>query len=645
MGVSQLGELSMMNHLWFVPKNEVERSLDATQDPILRSTLFATLCRINTLYMISVAGSGHIGSSFSCLDIVSWLYLNELRRADDGTPHDIFFSSKGHDVPALYSVLIGLGMLPFDKLQTLRRLEGLPGHPDVSIANIAANSGSLGMGISKAKGMIRANRLDKRDPRIFVMTGDGELQEGQIWESLQGAANAKMHELTVIVDHNKIQSDYWIADTSELGNLEQRFASFGWQVLRCGGHDLGQLTASFDDRHQDPRPGVIIADTVKGRGVEFMEPTNLGYLEPYRYHSGAPTTEEYEQALAELVADANQQLEVVGATPLKPQSRSWTKPAQTQATEQLIPAYGEALVAAGQRNDSLIALDADLSLDCGLSPFRSVFPGRYVECGIAEMDMVSQAGGMALAGKLPVVHSFASFLTPRANEQIYNNATEGTKIIYVGCLAGLIPGGPGHSHQSVRDIALMSCIPGLHAFEPASASETKAALNWMVEQTTGPSYLRLTSVPVPLSFKPFSTVLIEPGKGTTIRAGNSAVIFAYGPIMVSEAIKAANRLDEGGSLSARVINLPWLNHIDLDWLRAEMAEIDYVFTIDNHYISGGQGEKIFSAITRLGLKKIPKVRCFGLRTVPACGTNEEVLRHHRLDASSIASEIKLCLRS
>ena len=221
-----------MNKLKFVPKTEFDRALKIRCDSIARCSLFATLCRINTLYMISSAGSGHLGSSFSSLDIVAWLYLNELRRSPDTTPTDIFFSSKGHDVPGLYAILIGLGLLPFYKLHTLRRLGGLPGHPDVSTPNIAANSGSLGMGISKAKGMILADRLDGRDRRIFVMTGDGELQEGQIWESLQGASNSKMRELTVIVDHNKIQSDHWVTDTSALGSLEARFGSFGWHVQR-----------------------------------------------------------------------------------------------------------------------------------------------------------------------------------------------------------------------------------------------------------------------------------------------------------------------------------------------------------------------------------------------------------------------------
>src|SRR5207248_1035420 len=159
------------------------------------------LARVNALYMIAAAGSGHIGSSFSAMDIVSWLYLNELRRPDANTSAafgDLYFSSKGHDVPGLYAVLIGLGDLDFDLLHQLRRLGGLPGHPDVSTSGVVTNTGSLGMGVSKAKGMVEANRLLGRDQRIFVLTGDGELQEGQFWESLGTAAIRRMGEIVVI---------------------------------------------------------------------------------------------------------------------------------------------------------------------------------------------------------------------------------------------------------------------------------------------------------------------------------------------------------------------------------------------------------------------------------------------------------------
>src|ERR671915_1635270 len=233
MGEQQLDQVTS-DELVYVPVSEFRRLLDARLARPVTAEAFAALARINTLYMIARAWSGHIGTSFSSLEVMSWLFLNEIRDLDKGPAAcDVFFSSKGHDAPALYSVLIGLGLLPEEKLHQLRRLHGLPGHPHVETPFIQANTGSLGMGVSKAKGMAIANRLAGRPRRVFVLTGDGELQEGQFWESLGSAASRGLGEIVAIIDHNKIQSDTWVQNVSPLGDLEAKFRAFGWHVIRC----------------------------------------------------------------------------------------------------------------------------------------------------------------------------------------------------------------------------------------------------------------------------------------------------------------------------------------------------------------------------------------------------------------------------
>ena len=256
--------------LFFLPLSELERVRQLPLPALERTALFASLCRINTLYMIARAGSGHIGSSFSSLDIVAWLFLNELRLT--GAEPDIYFSSKGHDVPGLYAVLIGLGLLDFEQLHALRRLGGLPGHPDVATAHMAVNSGPLGMGISKAKGMIFANRQQGSDSRIFVMTGDGELQEGQIWESLQSAANLRLGEITLIVDHNKVQSDTLVSRVSDLGNLEGKFAAFGWRVARCDGHNLQAVCQALAELRQAKNQPKVLIQVLPNRNSHRQKP-------------------------------------------------------------------------------------------------------------------------------------------------------------------------------------------------------------------------------------------------------------------------------------------------------------------------------------------------------------------------------------
>src|SRR3954468_24421786 len=311
--------------LLYVPASEFRRVIEATANAVAKAETFAALARINTLYMIAGAWSGHIGTSFSSLDIMSWLFLNEIRDLDKGpSACDVFFSSKGHDAPALYNVLIGLGLLPEDKLHQLRRIDGLPGHPHIETPYIQANTGSLGMGISKAKGMALANRLTGQRRRLFVLTGDGELQEGQFWESLVSGANRNLNEIVAIIDHNKIQSDTWVQQVSHLGDLEAKLRAFGWHVVRVDGHDVAALERTFRslDAVTD-KPKVIVADTVKGKGVSFMEgPAALTADDLYLFHSGAPSEVKYTAALAELRQRAEQLFAALGLGALKTETRT-----------------------------------------------------------------------------------------------------------------------------------------------------------------------------------------------------------------------------------------------------------------------------------------------------------------------------------
>jgi transketolase len=593
-------------------------AIRALDDPIARAGAFADACRINALSSIMEAGSGHIGTSFSVMEILSWLHLEVL------TGEDAAFSSKGHDAPAVYAVLAGVGKLDFELLHRLRRLDGLPGHPDIAaVPAVTTNTGSLGMGVSKAKGLARAARLQGGRRRVFVVTGDGELQEGQFWESLGQAANEGFGEITVIVDHNKIQSDTWVDRVSALGDLAAKVASFGWATARCDGNDTTAFAATLGgllEREPD-RPKLIVADTVKGSGVAIFEPHALerSGTALYPYHSGAPSPEEYEAALAQLLDRLRDRL---GREPELAEA-DVPERARPDDPQKLVAAYGEALADAAAREPRLVALDADLYLDTGLIPLRERFPERFVECGIAEQDMVSQAGGLALGGLLPAVHSFGCFLTPRANEQVYNNATEGTKVIYTGSLVGLVPGGPGHSHQSVRDIALMGCVPGMACLEPASDHEARLCVEWAVAEATGPVYIRLVSVPWDLGFEAPQPPRLQRGRGSVARADGDAVLVCTGPVLASQAWKVNG---------AALVLLPWLRDVDGAWL-AEVAGGRRIVVLDNHHVSGGQGDAV-----RAALPQTP-IEVWGVDRVPACGTNDEVLAAHGLDAASLTRRL------
>ena len=620
--------------LWYVPLEVFRQVRGADIDTASRVALLGDLCRLNTLYMIMRAGSGHIGSSFSSTDLITWLWTQELVDPNSGAPgSDVYFSSKGHDAPALYSLLIALERLDFDLVHKLRHIDGVPGHPDVGTPFIATNTGSLGMGISKAYGMARANRFKGVSGRIFVMTGDGELQEGQIWESLQPVANERLGEITVIVDHNKYQSDTLVSAVSDLGPLEEKFRAFGWEVQRGDGHDaatIERVLAHFAT--VTDRPKVFIADTIKGKGVSFMEGLACGD-QTYQFHAGAPSLENYLAATNELLERVNAKLETLGEATVSLASGPLPVRITPSKPEKIVLAYGDELLAMARQRPEIVVLDADLLSDCGIEAFRAELPDRFVECGIAEQHMVSAAGGLALKGMLPVVHSFACFLTTRANEHMYNNATERTKIIYVGTLAGVIPGGPGHSHQSVRDISAIGAIPGLIAFEPCSEREARLAIRWAVEENRESTYLRFVNVPLDLPYSLPADYRLEVGRGVAVRAGHDVAIVGYGTALLSNAYRAAEELQAEG-IAAAVIDLPWLNRIDDAWAHEALGRFRTVITLDNHYLEFGQGVMIAAALarTQTNIRVVP----IGLREIPACGSNADVLAYHGLDAASIA---------
>ncbi|MFC1829869.1 transketolase C-terminal domain-containing protein [Thermodesulfobacteriota bacterium] len=628
----------------FIPFAEFDRILTSDIDKLEKLHIVSNMCRLNALSAVKKAGSGHLGSSFSAMDISTLLYLKEMnlnKVGIDNPNRDIYFSSKGHECPGQYSVLVAAGILSFDMLLRLRRLGGLDGHPDVKIPGIEANSGSLGMGISKAKGMAIAKKLKGYDGRVFVMTGDGELQEGQIWESLQTISHQKVNNIHVIVDFNKIQTDKTVEDIINLGDIEKKFDCFGWHVERCEGHDFMALDRIFKKwKGISNKPKVLIADTIKGRGISFME--GPAALEKgngiYRWHAGAPDDESYEKGLSELLAKINSSLEKIKQPPISTEiieTREKDRVRLKDTAEKVVDAYGEALVELGEQRDDIVVLDADLSADCGLRSFETQFPERFIENGIAEQDMVSTAGGLALQGLLPIVNSFGVFLASRANEQIYNNATEETKIIYVCHYSGLIPAGPGKSHQSLRDISLFGAIPNCVILEPCSGYETKAALRWCVQEAAENCMIRLAISPSPRTMILPGDYHFAFGRGTVLSEGRDAVLFSYGPVMLNEALKAAEHLKEK-NFSLKVINMPWLNRVDTKWLNNVIGDCRNIWVLDNHSTYGGLGDCLLN--TLVSSQKIKEINYhkFGIEEYPVCGTPQEALKYHGLDGRSLA---------
>ena len=626
--------------LTLIPREELDRARALDDLPLL-----ADMCRANALVAVKRAGSGHLGSSFSAMDVVVHLFYRELNTASLGFDHpdrDVYFSSKGHDVPGLYAVLHALGVLPPEQLLRLRRLGGLDGHPDIGVPGIEANSGSLGMGISKGRGIAWAKRFLGRGGRVVVMTGDGELQEGQNFEGLQAAAAHSLGNLWVVVDRNELQSDKLTDEILPLGDIEAKLRAFGWHVATCDGHDHDELARAFAElRAAGDMPKALVARTVKGKGVSFMEhPQALSEGGgTYRWHAGAPDDDSFARAHAELLARIRGRLPDLRLAPVdeigegsigEPESGITTR---TRVTDEYVAAaYGEALLELADDHPHLVVLDADLASDCRIRPFELAHPERFHESGIAEQDMVSAAAGMARQGLLPVVNSFAAFLAARANEQIYNQASEQTKVVYALHYAGLIPAGPGKSHQSIRDISLLAALPNITIVQPGNADETRALVRWAVDDAAGNVAIRLAIGPSPRRLHlPEAAV----GRGAVIHDGTDALLLAYGSVMLHEALTAAELLD--GRL--QVVNMPWLNRVDVEWV-SELAEpFGDVFVLEDHAPVGALGDSVRRALDGRA------VTVFGVEGWPACGTPGEALRFHGLDGASLADRIALALRA
>lgn len=628
-----------------IPQSEFARVRALSSGTHQSLALVADMCRFNCLSAVKRAGSGHLGSSFSAMDLVVWLYFQRMNTLEIGMAspdRDIYFSSKGHDVPGQYAVLHAAGVLTADRLMKLRRLGGLDGHPEVGIPGIEANSGSLGMGISKGKGMARAKRILGHGGHVFVLVGDGELQEGQNYEGLMTAAQQEVDGLTVIVDNNKFQTDMAVSEITDLGDLETKFRSFGWLVARCDGHSFVEIEAAM--KRLDASKGVpriLIADTIKGRGVSFMEspvkPVAGEYF--YRWHSGAPDHESFSRASEELLGKIAERFDSLGLGGPATENLGDLDPVAAAAPKEFVADdFGRALVEIGARRPDLVVLDGDLAADCRVRTFGQQFPDRFIENGIAEQDMVSTAGGLARAGMLPVVNSFASFLASRANEQIYNNATERSKIIYVCHFGGLIPAGPGKSHQSIRDIALFAALPNSTIVVPCNGAETRMALEYLVDEAVEVGVLRLSIGPSPRRIELPAGYRLTPGQGVALREGRDAILFGYGPVMLHEALLASEIL-AGQGFGLTVVNHPWVNQVDLDWFRDMVSPFDTIYVLEDHGPNGALGDRMLERLSGVDRLSGRRFRRFAVEGYPACGAPGEVLRRHGLDGASLAESI------
>ena len=388
----------------------------------------AWACRINALYMVAKAGRGHLGTSLSSMEAI--LAIRRLMGEND-----VFIGSKGHDAAGQYTVSIALGILDEKYLHEFRT-DNLPGHPVVGIPGISANLGSLGMGLSKSIGFARSGK-----GVVYCLLGDGEMMEGQNWEAALFVKKKQVENVIAIVDCNGLSQDTAAFLFPE--DIVEIFRGAGWKVLVViDGNDYDSVERSLKSARQNisAGPWAILLLTIKGLGIsEFAGQSHS--------HAGPP--EDYEGALLELKAHLPPNLKYTEGDEYNPAA---------SIPHPLYKTFGEVVAKVMEEDEKIVLLTADTARDLFVYDLRDVFPGRVIDCGIAEQSMVSIASALALDGYKPIVVTYARFLS-RAYEQIYNQVTEGTSVIYVGSMAGKLPdNGAGISHESLNDETCMATM-------------------------------------------------------------------------------------------------------------------------------------------------------------------------------------------
>jgi transketolase len=602
--------------------------------------LRAAAARMRGLDLVSIhaAGSGHPGGTLSVMDIAAVLYLDEARidpRDPKWPGRDRIFLSAGHKAPAVYAALVELGMYRAEEAVTLRKL-GSPfqGHPHApKLPGIEVSSGSLGQGLGIAVGCAAAGRMDVASWRVYCIMGDGEQQEGSVWEAAMAAAHHRLDSLCAVVDRNRLQIDGPVSEVMGVDPLADKYRAFGWNVIECDGHNCAALKAAFSRaRETKGKPSVILADTVKGKGVSFME-NQAGW-------HGAPiaTLDQLDKALAEIGSPAYTPAEarrllaaaaafqeradstVAAALPAFPHGYGWNAAADMKA--EMVPTrlgFAACMEKIGG-DPRIVTIHADISSSIGIADFEKKHPeraGRVVSVGIAEQDMMSVAAGLALEGKIPVTGTYGVFAAGRPWDQIRTTICyDGLNVKIAGAHGGISVGADGATHQALEEISLMAVLPRMTLLVPCDALETERASRAGILDVKGPVYIRFAREATPVltgegtpfvpgtanvirfrgraaSFRDaFQTVLSTDYRGE----GEDLSLVACGP-MVAEAMRAAWILKEEHGLETRVIAVHTVKPLDGEGLRAASRETGAIITCEEHQ-KGGFGNIVAGAICR-----------------------------------------------
>jgi transketolase len=594
----------------------------------------ATRLRIHSLQMTTVAGSGHPTSCLSAADLVACLFFSEMRFNPENPvdpANDEFVLSKGHAAPLLWAVYAEAGIIPMKSLMDLRKITSdLEGHPTPRMPWIKAATGSLGQGLSVGAGIALGQRLDGSPARTFVLMGDGECAEGQVWEAAGFAAHARLKGLCAVVDVNRLGQSDPTMHQHDLRAYARKFRAFGWDVLTVDGHKIDKILEAFRKIGKQGKPTAILAKTIKGKGVSFIEDRNGWHGKPLK-------SDELARAMGEIGC-----LPDVDAPKFIRRPKSFRKsktvpvfdfprtPYKDKTATRL--AYGNALLALGRVNRSVVAVDGDVKNSTYADKFFEAYPERAFEGYIAEQNMVGMGIGLAAKGYVPFIATFAAFLT-RAHDQVRMAAYSLSNIKLCGSHVGVSIGEDGPSQMGLEDLAMFRSVPGCVVLYPSDAVSAEACVAAMAAHR-GLAYIRTTRPATPLLYaaaEPFPV-----GGSKVLKKGEKdAVTVIAAGITVHEALKAHAELMKEG-LGVRVIDAYSVEPLDSGTIGREVAETGgRAVVVEDHYARGGLGEAVAAALAG---KAVLKHLC--IRELPRSGKPEELLEKYGISAGSIVRAVR-----
>ena len=633
--------------------------MSVSQDILRDLNLSANLIRNDVLDMLKLAGSGHLGGSFSAAEILSVLFNHELK-IDASNPNwserDRFILSKGHSNPGLYAILCQKGFFSRDEYQKLRKINGiLQGHPERITPGVEYIAGFLGQGLSAGCGMALGFKREKKENRVFVLIGDGDNLEGQTWEAARFAVQNKLDNLIAIFDYNNILSDDTTDNVLSIKDPEKQWSSFGWNVIIINGHDIVQILKALElSKKSKDLPTMIIANTRKGHGISIWDDTAKSH------GSWGPSDEDYSKGKKEL--EINRQK--ISAMNFKDSEIKFLEPMiklksdreenSTVKSESndfpnyrfklgekisLRSAFGMAAANLAKIYKNFDLFDADVKSGTMAVSFEKHFPNRFIQCGIVEQNMVSAAAGYYLAtGRIPIVTTFAVFSSLLTAAQFRNGvAIQKLPLIIASSHVGIDAGSDGVTHQAIEDLGIFSTYPGVQVLSPCDGNKLEAVLEAAIISGK-PTYMRTGRSPVPVIHPP--EIKYEIGKDQVLYDGSDVSIFATG-IMVNRAINAMELLKKE-NINAEIIDITSINPLDKETILKSVKKTNCAVTAEDHYVRNGMG----SGISQLIGKERPVLTYnIGVEKYAESGNPEDLATKYGLQSENIVNVAKQIVHS